>query len=107
MSTTTLMQQTRFDGATPIAVPVPTTRETRRASWQRLEGLADRQRTVLAVISEHGPICDRRIGELLRWPVNRVTGRRSELLAAGLIQQAGTVQDAETRRTVATWQVVR
>ncbi len=55
--------------------------------------LSVRQRQVLAAIvalhSEGKRPCDQDIADRLGWPINRVTGRRGELLDAGKIVQAG------------------
>lgn len=49
-------------------------------------------------------ICnDRQISEYLKWPINRVTPRRGELVQADHIIQYKKQIDPETGRTVSYW----
>lgn len=99
--------QERFDGGAPVALAVAETdsRTTRDARYHALTDLGAKQRAVYAVVAKYGPLSDRQIGELMGWSVNRVTGRRYELVALGLVEQAGTALDPATDRRVALWQV--
>ena len=65
-----------------------------------------RQRDMLAAITElhaggRAP-SDQDIALWLRWPINRVTPRRGELVAAGLVVPAGNKR-GETGRKVCRW----
>ena len=50
------------------------------------------------------PLSDRNIANHLGWTINRVTGRRNELVKLGLIESAGT-QKNEFNRSVHTWKL--
>lgn len=60
--------------------------------------LTARQAEVLrAVVRLHGEgarPCDQDIADALGWPINRVTGRRGELLDLGRIVEAGRKRNA-------------
>lgn len=84
-----------------------TTTETRNASYFSLENLGDKQRRVFDAIAEHGPVSDRAISEIMRVPINQVTGRRFELWNAGYIEEAGHKYDHATNRSVMTWKLRR
>lgn len=63
-----------------------------------------KQARVLRVLkSELGMATNRMVAKALDWPINRVTGRISELREKGLIENAGDYYDADTNRTVNLW----
>lgn len=41
-----------------------------------------------------------------KWPINRVTGRRNDLVALGFVIAGEKRQDANTGRTVYTWEIL-
>ncbi len=68
--------------------------------------IARRQRRVLDAIRElheagHAP-CDSDVAYHLGWSISRITPRRGELVAAGLVVPAGN-KIAETGRKVSCW----
>ncbi len=71
--------------------------------------LTERQREVLAAVvalhSEGRRPCDQDIADRLGWAINRITGRRGELEAAGKIVQAGRKLNANGNR-VKVWMPV-
>lgn len=67
--------------------------------------LGNRQTSVLHVIEQHFPITNRRIAELLNWPINTVTPRCLELRAKGKVMKAKTDMDAGRRATF--WKPVK
>ena len=70
------------------------------------ERLAERQARVLAALKAYGPMHDEQIRARLGWRINQVCPRRNELVALGMVERAGTVWNAETRRHVALWRAV-
>jgi len=46
---------------------------------------------------------DRELAEYLNWSINRITPRRGELVASGLIIPFGKFEDEKTGRTVSYW----
>jgi hypothetical protein len=58
---------------------------------------------VFTVICKIGPCNDRQISEFLKWPINRITPRRGELLEEGQIIQHCKAVDPATNRTVSWW----
>lgn len=60
---------------------------------------------VFIAIRKLGLCNDRQIAEYLKWEINRVTGRRKELVDSNLIEQKHKAKDPETNRTVSFWQV--
>lgn len=61
------------------------------------------RQVVLTTIRALGVCNDRQISEHLKWPINRITPRRGELLDAGLIVRAKRDVDPATNRTVNWW----
>ena len=62
---------------------------------------------VLVAIRKIQPCTDAQIADHLEWKINRVTGRRGELVTLGLIERVAKKKDPETNRTVNYWQVKR
>ena len=83
--------------------------DTRNKSYKTLtkEDKLTRQRTVLELLKKHGDLTDRQIASYLGWSINRITGRRYELLEKGLIEDKGKVKDSNTNRTVHVWGVTQ
>lgn len=71
--------------------------------------LNERQAEVLRAIRElyAGGLhpSDQEIASHLGWPINRVTGRRGELVAAGIVQKSG-LKPGPTGRMVMAWMPV-
>lgn len=67
--------------------------------------LTERQQDVLDALFELGEASDQQIAERLGWTINRVTGRRGELVEAGLVMR-GRIVDGPLRRKVSTWRPV-
>lgn len=69
--------------------------------------LNQKQQTVFNCIKfmseRFGPPTDLEINNWLYWEINQVTGRRNELVAKGLIEQAGTKK--QNGRNAITWRV--
>lgn len=63
-----------------------------------------RQREVLNAIRELGAATDKEIARFLGWEINRITPRRGELVAAGLVKERGVVE--QNGRKAITWSVV-
>lgn len=80
-------------------------RETSRSAYHSLEKIGNKQRAVLRVIALHQPCNDRMISEYLQWPINRVTGRRNELVELDMIEESGRKIDQETKRPTIYWKV--
>jgi DNA-binding MarR family transcriptional regulator len=59
-----------------------------REAYEGLD-LNARQAEVLSAIEEIGPCTDMEIAAHLGWEINRVTGRRGELVEKGLVVKAG------------------
>lgn len=58
---------------------------------------------VLQAICEMQICTDRQISEYLKWPINRVTPRRGELVQSGVVIQFRKQKDPETGRLVSFW----
>lgn len=68
--------------------------ETQREAWDDIqESLSDRLSKVYAVICKNGGATLTEIASDLSWPINRVSGRVTEL------RKSGAVIDSGTRRT--------
>lgn len=65
----------------------------------KTKGLCSKQLSVLNAIRTLGVCNDRMIKEFLRWDINRVTPRRNEILAQGLINMVGRFTDLTTNKT--------
>jgi predicted transcriptional regulator len=58
---------------------------------------------VFIAICKLSPCNDRQIADHLRWPINRVTPRRGELVNEGKVIQQKKAKDPMTKRTVSWW----
>lgn len=52
--------------------------------------LGEKQREMLGIFKYYGELYDRKIADILNWPINSVTGRRNELQKKGYIMKVGT-----------------
>jgi len=67
-------------------------KDTQRVSWEwTLSRLGARQRTVAQVVSKEGSegLTVYEVAEALKWPINSVSGRLSELERSGIIHDSG------------------
>ena len=81
-----------------------TSTETRNESYSLFSPkLGQRQREVYELLCQLGPLSNRHISDILKRPVNTVTGRVMELRQLGLVAEAGTVYDHGTARRVTAW----
>lgn len=76
-------------------------------SYHQLTDIGRTQRIVYNTIAQAGPISRRSLAGLLGWPVNRVTGRVTELMEFQLIKVSRLGYDQETNRHVELLEVVR
>ena len=85
-------------------------RDTSMMAWRDLtttQKLGDRQQSVLnALQSVDNPITAKQVAKLLGWEINRVSGRITELLKLGAIEDAGVVFNESTRRPEHVWRPV-
>lgn len=72
-------------------------RDTSLEAYRQLNNLSDKQQTVLVYIHGHPDTTDKEIAKGLGWTINRVTPRRGELEAKGLIVGSGYVIQASRR----------
>lgn len=79
-----------------------TSEATRNDAYYSLEHLSESRARVMRAVIEHGPVSDADIAEILGWTINRVTGRRSELVSLGMVAEAGTKVSGYGKRVV-TW----
>ena len=79
--------------------------QTRNDSFKSLEDISEKQRKVYKAIKRLKTASDARIAKFLNWPINCVTGRRNELVTAGLVEFAAKKYNPETNRSVCTWRV--
>lgn len=61
------------------------------------------RREVFGAIRKLGECNDKAIADFLKWPINRVTPRRGELVDNGLVECAGKKKDPESNRLVNYW----
>lgn len=63
---------------------------TSKTAYQKIQGLlGDRQMQVYEAIGELGIASNEMIADHLKWPINRVTGRVTELRRYGLVDVEG------------------
>lgn len=63
--------------------------------------LSPARKCVLEVFENIGePLTDKDVAMALDWPINRVTGRRGELVKAGILAEAGKVLRGKTHETL-------
>jgi len=77
------------------------------AYQEALKSLGEKQVKVYNKIKSLGrPVNNRMLSELMDWPINRVTPRVLELRELGLVEEAYTAQDTETKRQSIYWRAV-
>lgn len=79
--------------------------DTSRDAYHLLEKVSDKQLSILHAIAVLHSANDRMIAEALKWSINRVTGRRNELVGMGLLTPARKQIDPVTKRRVIFWQL--
>lgn len=77
-------------------------RQTSLVSYRMNKGNTCEQRAY-EIIATHGPLTDSDIAKLLRWEINRVTGRRNSLVRQGIVKKAGTIIKPDTNRPACLW----
>lgn len=75
--------------------------ETSRWAYETV-ALTERQGQVMRAIDTLGECSDTEIAEELGWPINCVTGRRGELVDAGLVVRA-RLKEGPSGRLVSVW----
>lgn len=60
---------------------------------------------VFNAIRKLQPCTDKKLAEHLQWPINRITGRRNELVEKEIVTLAKKDTDPESNRLVSWWQV--
>jgi predicted ArsR family transcriptional regulator len=65
-----------------------------------IDGIGGKRREVLDVIIRLGEATRQDIGEDLGWPINAVTGRVTELLELGAIDEVGTDRSSGRPRAI-------
>lgn len=73
----------------------------------RNKSLGDKQKIVLACLMDRGPLNNRMIGYILRWPVNCVTGRIKELREMGFVVEHHRARDYSTNKTTIYWEALQ
>lgn len=58
-------------------------------TYQQIRNLPEKRASVYEIIKNHPHVTDKEIAQLLGWEINRVTGRRGELVRDGLVEQCG------------------
>ena len=67
--------------------------------------LGAKQRAVAHALKILGEASNKDLSQALGWPINRVTGRVTELVDRGIVTTDSTKRDAETNRTVTVWKL--
>ena len=65
--------------------------------------LGAKQRAVAHALKILGEASNKDLSKALGWPINRVTGRVTELVNRGIVTSNSTKRDPETNRTVTVW----
>jgi DNA-binding MarR family transcriptional regulator len=76
--------------------------DLRNLSYHSLN-LGEKQEQVYNAIEQYQPVTNRQLSNILRWPINSITGRVKELRDMGLVHKEGSAYDQVTERTVSTW----
>ena len=79
-------------------------RSTSREAYHNLDNLARRQRDVLLAIYDRQPICNLDLSKNMDKPINQITPRTNELVAAGLVEESHRGISSTGRRAIF-WQV--
>lgn len=79
-------------------------RDTSLEAYDSIRGkLNKKQREVYNAIERMGKCTDRQLAAFLCWDINRVTGRRNELVEKNAVREVGKVRDFETNRMACQW----
>jgi hypothetical protein len=70
-----------------------------------LKTIGKKQIEVLNAIKKLQPCSDQMIAEYLQYTINRITGRRNELMVMGKIEECGKMKN-KFGRNVTVWQVL-
>ncbi len=79
--------------------------DTSLAAYNQLEKVRNKQLSILQAIAVLHSACDYQIAAALKWPINRVTGRRNELVKLNMVCQDCKKLNLETKRTVIHWKL--
>ncbi len=79
--------------------------ETRNASYHAIDKLSEKQQTVYNAIESLKLATDKEVSHALNWEINRVTGRRNELIDIGRIEPVGKIFDNHTGRWLMQYRV--
>lgn len=79
--------------------------ETRNKSYRELTGVSQKQQSVLSAIEVLKVAFDKDIAKYLGWEINRVTGRRNELVDLDKIEEVGKFHDPSTNRMIMRYRV--
>jgi len=83
--------------------------QTSKDSYKKLvesNTIGKKQMKVYKSLKSLGTATNRMIAGDLKWDINRVTGRVTELVNLKLITSNGTYKDLETDRTVTLWKCI-
>lgn len=78
-------------------------RDTSLEAFKKLEKIGTKQAEVLQTIIQYGPVCDRQIAKILNWEINRVTGRRKELIDMHMVRAVDKIT-SDTGRSAWRWE---
>ena len=65
--------------------------------------LGNKQRAVAHTLKILGEASNKDLAASLGWPINRITGRITELVDRGIVTSTSTKVDPDTNRTVTVW----
>jgi DNA-binding MarR family transcriptional regulator len=78
-------------------------RNTSRQAFHSLNDLGNRQKFVLAMILDHGPLCNLEISMKSNKPINQITPRTNELVEMGLVEESHREINPITGRRAIYW----
>ena len=82
-------------------------RQTQVDSFKKLKKTIEgKRRVVYDILITKGSATNRMIAKALKWDINRVTGRITELVGLGMVIADGTIYDNDTNRTVTLWKAL-
>lgn len=80
-------------------------RNTSRQAFHSLNDLGNRQKAVLAMILDLGPICNLELSMKMNKPINQITPRTNELVSAGVVEEDHREANPITNRRAIYWRV--